>query len=87
MGNYEVAAWGSGESGGGQGEQTPVINIIDNLTSTSTGAALSANQGRILKDLIDNIEVTGEGAHTHANMSILNGLNDTSISNWNTAYT
>jgi len=87
VGNYEVAAWGSGESGGGQGEQTPVINIIDNLTSSSTGAALSANQGRILKDLIDNIEVTGEGAHTHANLNVLNGITDSSVNAWNNAAT
>lgn len=29
------------------------LTVIDNLTSTSTTDALSANQGRILKDLID----------------------------------
>lgn len=34
-----------------------VMNIIDNLTSKSTTDALSANQGRILKELIDNINV------------------------------
>ena len=34
-----------------------VMNIIDNLTSNSTTDALSANQGRILKELIDNINV------------------------------
>lgn len=32
-------------------------DIVDNLTSTSTNAALSANQGKVLKDLIDNIAV------------------------------
>ena len=34
-----------------------VMNIIDNLTSKSTTDALSANQGRILKELIDSINV------------------------------
>ena len=29
------------------------VDVIDNLTSTSTTSALSANQGRILKDLVD----------------------------------
>lgn len=33
------------------------MNIIDNLTSNSTTDALSANQGRILKELIDRINV------------------------------
>ena len=34
--------------------------IVDNLTSTYTDKALSANQGRVLKNLIDNIQ-TGSG--------------------------
>lgn len=36
---------------------THVMNIIDNLTSNSSTDALSANQGRILKELIDSINV------------------------------
>lgn len=32
-----------------------IIGVIDNLTSNSTTDALSANQGRVLKGLIDNI--------------------------------
>ena len=32
-----------------------LINIVDNLTSTSATDALSANQGRVLKELIDAI--------------------------------
>ena len=35
-----------------------IINIIDNLTSTSVTDALSANQGRVLKELIDDIDLT-----------------------------
>ena len=34
-----------------------IWNVIDNLTSTSTSDWLSANQGRVLKGLIDGIEV------------------------------
>lgn len=33
-------------------------DVEDNLTSSSTSNALSANQGRVLKDLIDNLEST-----------------------------
>lgn len=32
------------------------ITVVDNLTSTSTTDALSANQGRVLKDLLDAIQ-------------------------------
>lgn len=35
------------------------LDIIDNLTSDDDAAALSAKQGKALKTLIDNIEVTG----------------------------
>lgn len=38
-------------------DMTPlIINVEDNLTSSSTSNALSANQGRVLKDLIDNLQ-------------------------------
>lgn len=37
------------------------IDIIDNLVSTNTDAPLSANQGKVLKELIDNIEPGGGG--------------------------
>lgn len=36
------------------------LDIIDNVTSTDTDAALSANQGKVLKDLIDAIVVPTE---------------------------
>ena len=42
---------GSGGGGGGGS----AIEVIDNLLSSSSTAALSANQGRILKSLIDNM--------------------------------
>ncbi len=41
-------------SGAGNG-----VEVIDLLTSTDTTAALSAAQGKILKDLIDSLEVGG----------------------------
>lgn len=52
----EVTAWGDDIEDGDKPVSTS-IDVIDNLDSTSTDSALSANQGRILKDLIDNIEV------------------------------
>lgn len=39
-------------------------SVIDNLTSTYTDAPLSANQGRVLKELIDSIAIRGAGAPT-----------------------
>lgn len=39
-------------------------SIIDNLTSTSTFSPLSANQGRVLKGLIDSLAIRGAGAPT-----------------------
>ena len=52
-------------TGGGSG---PSITVIDNLTSTSTTDALSANQGRALKGMVDAISVdqTYSGTSTHA---------------------
>ena len=32
-------------------------DVVDNLTSTSTSTPLSANQGKVLKALIDGVEV------------------------------
>lgn len=34
--------------------------IIDNLTSTSTSSALSANQGRVLNELIEDLDARVE---------------------------
>lgn len=50
IGEKEVSAYGAGASGG-----SGSITIVDALNSTATDAALSANQGRILKELIDNV--------------------------------
>ena len=46
-----ITAYADGEDSGGTGGG---VIVIDNLTSTLTDAALSANQGRVLKDLIDS---------------------------------
>ncbi len=56
----ELSAFGIGGGGTGGG-----ITIIDNLTSTATDAALSANMGRYLKSLIDNIEGGGYASGVH----------------------
>lgn len=57
IGEKEVSAYGVGASGG-----SGSITIVDALTSTATDAALSANQGRILRELIDS---KGEGGVTN----------------------
>lgn len=31
------------------------INVIDNLTSTDKYSALSANQGRVLREMLENV--------------------------------
>lgn len=49
IGEKELSAYGAGASGG-----SGSITIVDALTSTATDAALSANQGRILRELIDS---------------------------------
>lgn len=36
------------------GEDTAEVPVVDNLTSTLVNAALSANQGRVLKGMVDN---------------------------------
>jgi hypothetical protein len=33
------------------------VEVVDNLNSTESDAALSANQGRVLKELIDNLQL------------------------------
>lgn len=39
-------------------------DVRNNLTSTATNIPLSANQGKVLKDLIDSIAIRGAGAPT-----------------------
>ena len=72
IGEGEISAYGSGTS-----SSSGAITIVDNLTSTLTDAALSANQGRVLKNLIDNIDIDNidlsgysKTSHTHSNYSL-----------------
>lgn len=59
-----VVAFADGtEAGGGSGGGSNV-EVIDNLESTSTEAALSANMGRNLKQLIDDIQTQSGGGGT-----------------------
>ncbi len=48
-------------TGGGGGSN---VNVVDNLTSTSTTSALSANQGRVLNQKIEEIEDTAGASIT-----------------------
>ena len=43
-----------------------IADVINDLTSTNTNKALSANQGKIIKDLVDNKvdKITGKGLST-----------------------
>lgn len=72
-----------GEGGGG----SVSVEVLDNLVSTSKTAALSANQGRALKALVDG---KANSTHTHS-MSEVSGLAaklnqiDTTIGDINTA--
>jgi len=60
----DVVAFADGtEAGGGSGGGSNV-EVIDNLESTSTVAALSANMGRNLKQLIDDIQTQSGGGGT-----------------------
>lgn len=54
-----LKADGTWDSAGGSS-----ISVIDNLNSTSTTDALSANQGKVLKDLVDSIAIRASGAPT-----------------------
>ena len=47
IGEKEVSAYGAGDIA------SSTVVVVDNLTSNLTDAALSANQGRVLKELID----------------------------------
>lgn len=50
VGEKQVSAYGFSDDAGG----VVTVDVVDNLTSTRTDAALSANQGRVLKGLIDS---------------------------------
>lgn len=64
------------------------VEIIDNLDSTDTDKALSANQGRALKELINSINIEGGTSNIDVSnlLKIGNGLSgeyDTSNNRWN----
>lgn len=56
-GGLSAYGMGSGSGSGSSGN----IDIEDNLVSTRADAALSANMGRELKDLIDGLDLGGGG--------------------------
>ena len=55
-------------------------DVVDNLTSTSTTAPLSANQGKALKALIDGVDV-GTGPSVTQDISQLKTQMETANSN------
>lgn len=50
-GQWQEIAIGGGES----------VEVVDNLDSEDTTAALSANQGRVLKEMIEELPSEGTG--------------------------
>lgn len=64
---------GGDGSGGGGGTSVTVIN---GLTSTSVSAALSANQGKVLKDLLDELRLEVDEGST---VAVVNNLESTAI--------
>lgn len=78
----EVIAYGVGSgSTSNNGGTSTITNIVDNLISTSTTDALSANQGRLLNEKINSITT-----HSHSNKSVLDNITSTNITNWNNAH-
>ena len=64
-----------------EGSEAGQLQVEDNLESTSTTKALSANQGRVLKNLIDNIETSGGGGQ------VLNTCDWSNVTNKPATYT
>lgn len=62
-GNIEI-------QGGGGSSVKPSTEVIDNLTSSSTTSALSANQGKVLKTALDNKMPADKQFKTIGGMSI-----------------
>lgn len=78
----EITAFAVGNGGTGGGGGTTITNIVDNLTSTSSTDALSANQGRVL-----NEKINGISTHSHSNKSAIDTITNEQINNWNNAVT
>ena len=55
----------------------------DYTDAITNDGSLNVVTGKAVKDYVDD---TISKAHTHSNKAILDGITDTSISNWNTAY-
>ena len=67
----------SKNNGGATYPYSPLLlgsDIIDSLTSTSTTAPLSANQGKVLKDLIDSLAFKNAGAPTTSTVGTVGQL-------------
>lgn len=73
----EIVAYVNGYSSNNGGGTTTTINVVDNLLSTSTTDALSANQGRILNEKINTAN------HSHTNKSVIDGITSSMVSEWN----
>lgn len=80
-GEITAFANGNGTNSGGSGTTTS-INVVDNLLSTSTTSALSANQGRILNEKIDGVN---NNNHTHNNFNVIESITAENIIAWNEA--
>lgn len=85
VGDLSVSALGVSDEGGGGTVTT--IDIIDNLTSDRTDAALSANQGRVLNEKIEevkqSIETGGTGEASWLNLRDKPELlTDSNIQKW-----
>ena len=61
VGNIVAFSYGVGDGGSSSGGGGSNVVVVDNLTSYNTAYALSANMGRNLKALIDNITTQGGG--------------------------
>lgn len=77
-----------GEKGdkGATGATGPAVAVVDNLTSTSTTTALSANQGKVLNTSLTNLNTTvtnltttvnGKAATSHASTATTYGIGTT----------
>lgn len=56
-----------------------IVKIVDNLSSTATDAALTANQGKVLGDRTQQATTTNVGISRFANATEVNGLVGTNI--------
>ena len=61
VGNIVAFSYGVGDGGSSSGGGGSNVVVVDNLTSYNTAYALSANQGRVIKSLIDNIQTQSGG--------------------------